>query len=77
MDIENNNKGFNIEADSYEEAERKIDKMIRKEVKYFTPDESRSRRGYQAGGSVEDPSMYRSTEAKRLQGLSRASKKQC
>lgn len=47
MDIENNNKGFNIEADSYEEAERKIDKMIRNgEVTYLTPDESIANRGY-------------------------------
>jgi len=61
MDIANNNKGFNIKADSYEDAERKIDKMIRnKEVLYYTPDESKSRRGYQAGGKAVDPSMYRS-----------------
>jgi hypothetical protein len=66
MDIANNNKGFNIEADSYEEAERKIDKMIRnKEVLYYTPTESKSRRGYQVGGSVEDPSMYRSDGSKK------------
>ena len=66
MDIVNNNKGFKIEADNYEDAERKIDKMIRnKEVLYYTPKESKSRRGYQVGGIVEDPSMYRSDGSKK------------
>lgn len=61
MDIANNNKGFKIDADTREDAEKQIMKMIRnKEVLYYTPDESKSRRGYQVGGSVEDPSMYRS-----------------
>jgi hypothetical protein len=66
MDIANNNKGFKIKADSYEDAEDQIMKMIRnKEVLYYTPKESKSRRGYQAGGSVEDPSMYRSDGSKK------------
>jgi len=47
MDIANNNKGFKIKADSYEDAEDQIMKMIRnKEVLYYTPKESKSRRGY-------------------------------
>lgn len=61
MDVANNNKGFKIDADTREDAEDQIMKMIRnKEVLYYTPKESRSRRGYQVGGNVEDPSMYRS-----------------
>ena len=47
MDIANNNKGFKIKADSYKDAEDQIMKMIRnKEVLYYTPKESKSRRGY-------------------------------
>jgi hypothetical protein len=47
MDIENNNKGFNLDASSREEAERKIMRMINnKEVLYYTPQESKARRGY-------------------------------
>jgi len=66
MDIENNNKGFNLDASTREEAERKIMRMINnKEVMYYTPQESKARRGYQAGGSVEDPSMYRSDGSKK------------
>lgn len=66
MDIENNNKGFNLDASTREEAERKIMKMINnKEVMYYTPQESKARRGYQVGGSVEDPSMYRSDGSKK------------
>jgi hypothetical protein len=66
MDIENNNKGFNMKAATREEAEEEIQKMIRnKEVLYYTPTESKSRRGYQVGGSVEDPSMYRSDGSKK------------
>ncbi len=66
MDIANNNKGFKIDADTREDAENQIMKMIRnKEVLYYTPKESKSRRGYQAGGSVEDPSMYRSDGSKK------------
>ena len=66
MDIENNNKGFNMKAATREEAEEEIQKMIRnKEVLYYTPEESQSRRGYQVGGSVEDPSMYRSDGSKK------------
>ena len=61
MDIANNNKGFKIDADTREDAEKQIMKMIRnKEVLYYTPDESKSRRGYQEGGKITDPSMYRS-----------------
>ena len=66
MDVANNNKGFKIEADTREGAEDQIMKMIRnKEVLYYTPKESKSRRGYQAGGNVEDPSMYRSDGSKK------------
>ena len=66
MDVANNNKGFKIDADSREDAEKEIMKMIRnKEVLYYTPKESKSRRGYQVGGSVEDPSMYRSDGSKK------------
>lgn len=47
MDIENNNKGFNLDASTREEAERKIMRMINnKEVMYYTPQESKARRGY-------------------------------
>lgn len=47
MDIENNNKGFNIKAATREEAEEEIEKMIRnKEVLYYTPTESKEMRGY-------------------------------
>ena len=47
MDVANNNKGFKIDADSREDAEKEIMKMIRnKEVLYYTPSESKSRRGY-------------------------------
>ena len=66
MDVANNNKGFKIEADTRKDAEDQIMKMIRnKEVLYYTPKESKSRRGYQAGGDVEDPSMYRSDGSKK------------
>ena len=47
MDVANNNKGFKIDADSREDAEKEIMKMIRnKEVLYYTPSESKGRRGY-------------------------------
>lgn len=47
MDIANNNKGFKIDADTRESAEDQIMKMIKnKEVLYYTPKESKSRRGY-------------------------------
>lgn len=47
MDIENNNKGFNMKAATREEAEEEIQKMIRnKEVLYYTPTESQEMRGY-------------------------------
>lgn len=66
MDVANNNKGFKIDADTREDAEKEIMKMIRnKEVLYYTPSESKGRRGYQAGGSVKDPSMYRSDGSKK------------
>ena len=66
MDIANNNKGFKIDANTREDAEKQIMKMIRnKEVLYYTPDESKSRRGYQEGGKITDPSMYRSDGSKK------------
>ena len=47
MDVANNNKGFKIDAGSREDAEKEIMKMIRnKEVLYYTPKESKGRRGY-------------------------------
>ena len=47
MDVANNNKGFKIDADTREDAEKEIMKMIRnKEVLYYTPSESKGRRGY-------------------------------
>ena len=47
MDVANNNKGFKIDADSREDAEKEIMKMIKnKEVLYYTPKESKNRRGY-------------------------------
>ena len=66
MDVANNNKGFKIEAATRQDAEDQIMRMIRnKEVLYYTPKESKSRRGYQAGGNIEDPSMYRSDGSKK------------
>lgn len=47
MDIENNNRGFDINANTFEEAEKEIQRLIDSgEVTYFTPEESRENRGY-------------------------------
>ena len=55
MDIENNKRGFALPANSREEAERQIMEAIdTKAARFYTPSESRQRRGYVEGGSVEE-----------------------
>tara|TARA_R110000772_G_scaffold185613_1_gene296764 strand:- start:2061 stop:6212 length:4152 start_codon:yes stop_codon:yes gene_type:complete len=47
MDIENNNKGFELAAETKDEAEKEIRKMIEnKEASFLTPQKSREIRGY-------------------------------
>lgn len=47
MDIENNNRGFDINASTFEEAEKEIERLINSgEVTYYTPKESKEMRGY-------------------------------
>jgi hypothetical protein len=74
QDLFNNALGFEIDADTPEEATREIQRLISDgQAQVFTPTESRARRGYQNGGGVdvqneklpypegEDPTAYRWT----------------
>ena len=55
MDVENNKRGFNLTAADRQEAEQKIMDMISSgDATFFTPQESRQRRGYVEGGGVEE-----------------------
>jgi len=55
MDVENNKRGFNLPAADRQEAEQQIMDMISSgDATFFTPQESRQRRGYVEGGNVED-----------------------
>jgi hypothetical protein len=55
MDVENNRRGFNLPAADRQEAEQQIMDMISSgDATFFTPQESRQRRGYVEGGGVEE-----------------------
>jgi len=55
MDVENNKRGFNLPAADRQEAEQQIMDMISSgDATFFTPQESRQRRGYVEGGGVEE-----------------------
>jgi len=58
MDLVNNQLGFDIEAKTRAEAEKKIREMIEsKTAKFMTPEESYKIRGYAKGGKVDKDSM--------------------
>lgn len=53
MDVHNNNLGATMTAQTYEEAEKEIDRLIKEnKAMYMTPDESKERRGYSKGSAV-------------------------
>ena len=58
MDLANNQLGFNIEAKTRAEAEKKINEMIKnKTASFMTPEESYTIRGYAKGGRVDKDKM--------------------
>jgi hypothetical protein len=64
MDLRNNELGMSIPAQTREEAERFIERMIEsKEATFMTPQESYEMRGYADGGEVEELQKQKLREA--------------
>ena len=53
QDLFNNQLGYEIDADTPDDAQREIERLIAEDkARVFTPTESRARRGYREGGGV-------------------------
>jgi len=53
MDLHNNRLGYQLPAQTRDEAEKFINQLIlSKEAEYMTPEESRKMRGYAMGGEA-------------------------